>query len=300
MAQPGWYPDPSGRPAHFRYWDGSQWSAETTTNPSAQPPPGQSGPSGGTSSGGRSKVALAVVGAVLVLVLVVVLVIRNLVDDPGVTSAPPSPTSTVSAWDETSEPDPSPSQTPPPSPEPPPEEISCPEGTTGPPPNQPDDDRVSSTKLSFTQVAPYGAPMPKYALTWFHDTMSQSQSTEPGWESFFAVGDIEVQEYFDTPGNAATASMQCMINDNFFAEFSGRKDLTNQAIEVDGHPGWMISSEIRVDDPGLSVEGDVVTLIFVDDGREDRLSGYVGVVPIGDEERIAIADRVASSLRVGG
>ena len=298
MAQPGWYPDPSGRPAHFRYWDGSQWSAETTTNPAAQPPPGQSGPSGGTSSGGRSKVALAVVGAVLVLVLVVVLVIRNLVDDPGVTSTPPSPTSTVSAWDETSKPDPSP--TPPPSPKPPPEEVSCPQGMPGAPPDQPDSSRVASTTMSFARVADYGEPGPKYGLTWFHDTMAQSQVTEPNWESFFAVGDIEVQEHFDTPGNAATASMQCMINDNFFSNFTDRKDLKSEAIEISGHPGWIVSAEIRVDNPGLSVEGDVVTLIFVDDGRDDRLSGFVSTVPIGDEGRIAIADKVTSSLQVEG
>lgn len=313
MAQPGWYPDPSGRPAHFRYWDGSNWSAETTTNPSAQSPsgaspsqpqPGQSQQIQGgdrTRSGGRSKVVLAgVIAAGLVVVLIVVFAIRSLGDDPEISSAPPSPTSTVSAWDETSKPDPSPSPTPEQTPEPPPEEVSCPQGVPGAAPDQQDANRVSSTALSFAKIASYEEPRPKYGLTWFSETMSQSQTTEPGWESFFAVGDIEVQEYFDTPGNAATASMQCMINDNFFANFTDRKDLANQAIEVDGHPGWMVTSEIRVDNEGLSVEGDVVTLIFVDDGREDRLSGYVGVVPIGDEGRATISEKVAASLQVGG
>lgn len=241
-----------------------------------------------------------VVAIGLVLVLVLVFAIRGLFDDPEIASTPPSPTSTVSAWDETSKPDPSPSPTPEPTPEPPPEEVSCPQGVPGAAPDQPDANRVSSSALSFAKIDSYEEPRPKYGLTWFSETMSQSQSTEPGWESFFAVGDIEVQEYFDTPGNAATASMQCMINDNFFANFTDRKDLANEAIEVDGHPGWMVTSEIRVDNEGLSVEGDVVTLIFVDDGRKDRLSGYVGVVPIGDEERVAISEKVAASLQVGG
>ena len=29
----GWYPDPAGTAGRFRYWDGQQWSAETTDDP---------------------------------------------------------------------------------------------------------------------------------------------------------------------------------------------------------------------------------------------------------------------------
>ncbi|WP_169799292.1 DUF2510 domain-containing protein [Nocardioides jensenii] len=45
MSQPAWYPDPSGQPGSFRYWNGQSWSAETTTNPYDAPPAG-AGPSG--------------------------------------------------------------------------------------------------------------------------------------------------------------------------------------------------------------------------------------------------------------
>lgn len=43
MSSPGWYPDPSGQPNSFRYWDGQQWSQQTTSNPYV-PPPSQWGP----------------------------------------------------------------------------------------------------------------------------------------------------------------------------------------------------------------------------------------------------------------
>ena len=33
MAQPGWYPDSSGRMGHYRFWNGNAWSDVTTTTP---------------------------------------------------------------------------------------------------------------------------------------------------------------------------------------------------------------------------------------------------------------------------
>ena len=38
VSNAGWYPDPSGQPGQFRYWDGSGWSAETAVHPSGPPP----------------------------------------------------------------------------------------------------------------------------------------------------------------------------------------------------------------------------------------------------------------------
>ncbi|WP_235734340.1 DUF2510 domain-containing protein [Nocardioides alcanivorans] len=38
MSSPGWYPDPSGQPNSFRFWDGQAWSQQTTDNPYSPPP----------------------------------------------------------------------------------------------------------------------------------------------------------------------------------------------------------------------------------------------------------------------
>ena len=41
MAQPGWYPDSSGRMGHYRFWNGNAWSDVTpppTTSPKDLPP----------------------------------------------------------------------------------------------------------------------------------------------------------------------------------------------------------------------------------------------------------------------
>ena len=49
MQPAGWYPDPSGVPQQFRFWDGQSWTAAVTMDPNApfpgsQPPGPQGGP----------------------------------------------------------------------------------------------------------------------------------------------------------------------------------------------------------------------------------------------------------------
>ncbi len=38
MTNAGWYPDPGKQPGKFRYWDGTQWSAQLSDSPHAPPP----------------------------------------------------------------------------------------------------------------------------------------------------------------------------------------------------------------------------------------------------------------------
>jgi len=38
VTQAGWYPDPAGQPQTYRYWNGSAWSQETTSDPYGPPP----------------------------------------------------------------------------------------------------------------------------------------------------------------------------------------------------------------------------------------------------------------------
>ena len=50
-ATAGWYPDPGGGQGLYRYWDGQSWSAATTPNPAAAPPPPQGIVNPGSASG---------------------------------------------------------------------------------------------------------------------------------------------------------------------------------------------------------------------------------------------------------
>lgn len=288
MSTPGWYPDPGGEPGRYRYWDGTSWSAQTTGEPPSE-------------RRSRRWIGPLIGGLVVIVLLAIaaVVVIRDLTGSTRLTE--PVPSSTISAWDDSS---PIPTETPTPSPSPSPspsqqQEIACPDGQPDATANHPNDGRVHGGRLSFPRVASYGDPRPKYGLSWFYDVSAQSQRTEPGWESWFAVGEIAVDPGFEDPKKAAESSMQCAVNDNWFSQFESRTDIRNEKFTIDGHDGWILASEIRVGNPSLSVEGDVVTIVMINDGRDDRLSAYVGIVPIGDAPRNQLADETLAGLRVG-
>ncbi len=299
MSAPGWYPDPGGQPGRFRYWNGSGWSSQTSSRP-GQPAPGRS----------DSRRRLGVLATVIVLVVVLavagILVIRSAIGERPV--ADPAPESTVSAWDDsqptttptpTPSPSPSPSRTPSPSASPSGRSVPCPPGDPYASAGHPTDGRIYGGKLSFSRIESYEEPRPKGGLTWFFDVGSQSQTTEPGWESWFGVGEVATGPQFETPEQAANSSMQCAINRGWFSDFYDRKDIRDEQVTVDGHQGWILVAEVRVDKAGLSVEGDVATILIIDDGRDDRLSGYVSMVPIGDEPRGRVSAETYADLRVG-
>jgi hypothetical protein len=324
MSTAGWYPDPDGTPGRYRFWDGQSWSGATTDDPRTAPPGTGARRAAGSPSGSptdpnynparaaeqprRRRRGLIIIVAALLLLIIAsiggVIIWRG-----GDWGRAGSPGSTTSAWDDSSPtalpstPAPSPRPTPPPGrPSPPPStaagRVTCPAGDPSTRAQHPADGRVRGGRLSFPAVADYGEPQPRPRLSWFYDTASQLATTEPGWASSFTVGEVRRAGSFGTPQQAAGHTLQCMITGDGFEGFAGRKDLRNAALTIDGRPAWMIMAEIRVDRADISVDGDRAVVIFVDDGRRDRLSGFVGLVPLGDNGRIARLDAVIKSLRV--
>ena len=133
-AQPGWYPDPSGQPGSFRYWDGTRWT-DATTAEAARQGAGASGPEGSTAGSaariaggdapeGRRRTGWIVAGVVLVAIVVLIV---WLLQQPGGSGPRPNPrpgdtsSPTISAWDErtpSARPSPTPTPTPTPAPAP--------------------------------------------------------------------------------------------------------------------------------------------------------------------------------------
>lgn len=304
MSTAGWYPDPDGAPGRYRFWDGRSWSSATTDDPRTAPP--GTGAWRAADPPRRDRRGMIIFAAVLLL-LIITGIAGVIAGRTGSQAGPPEPS--ISAWDDSSptalpsSPTPSPSPAPSPSrPNPTPSRpggpVACPAGDPSGGPDHPADGRVRGGRLSFPTVAGYDPPRPRPRLSWFYDTSAQLQVTEPGWASSFTVGEVRRAGRFAAPRQAAGHTLQCMITGDGFAGFAGRKDLRNEAVTIDGRPAWMIMAEVRVDRDDISVEGDRVVVIFVDDGRKDRLSGFVGLVPLGDTRRIALLDTVIRGLRV--
>lgn len=138
------------------------------------------------------------------------------------------------------------------------------------------------------------------AFPFAESILVQYTEVSESWVAEYAVGGLPRDNGFDDPAETAEIIMQCLtMNDSVYRGFESRTDLANEAVTVDGKPGHSITSEIRVKDPEVSVEGDVTTVIVVDTGDPSTYGVFISAAPIGDPGRIADAEAVAGSIKVG-
>jgi len=323
VADSGWYPDPSGAPGRYRYWDGSHWSAETTDNPSTPPPSAGLGsadnqyqdqrdqqyggyPTGGQPSNKRRRAPLLIGGLALLVVLtvVIVMVVRMMSDRHDAVLDPDPPQSTVSGWNDSS---PLPTATPSPTASSSPTESAepqglqaCPDGEPSDRQPHPSDDRIYGGDLSFSPPSGYERDTGySTGFTWAYDTDGVSVTTEPGWASLMAVGYVKKADGFTTPKKTASLMMECIASSGYYLHFTGRKDIFSQQVTVDGHQGWAIRADIKVDDPSISVSGDVAEIMVLDTGTTGQLSFFGAFIPIGDQTREQKMDETIKTLQVG-
>lgn len=303
MSMPGWYPDPGGAQGQFRYWDGSQWSAQTTPNPTSGPPsPG--GPGGGPGGQQRKSPLGWIIGgvaAVLVLALAAWFLIPMLLggnkkdDDTTASSATP----TISAWNETASPTPS---SPPPSASPSQTEssggttVNCPVGSPNSRQSSSQSGKLVGGGLVVDQVP--GWKVDVVGISYAYDVDSQTDQVTPGWMSMIAVGALAVKDGFGTPKQSAEMAMQCMASSGFYDGFSKRTDTWSKEISVSGKKAWHLRSNIYVTGKE-PIEGDTIDVIVVDTGNSESLGFYMTAVTIGDSARQGLVDKATASLKVG-
>ena len=296
---PGWYPDPSGAPGRFRFWDGAQWGRDTTADPRSAPTPTIPSAVPNKRSDKGWIIGLAVLLGVT-LIAVVAFVIwgtRNPLGGGGATEDTNSSTPTVPGWDETSTP----------TPPPPPTKsggtmVACP--TTrqrGSTPQQ--SGKLTADTLQVDRIAGWedGGTVFNFA----YDEQGQFKTIYDigwqGWMSNIGVSLLSNKDGFVDPATAAEQVMECFTTSQYYQEFSGRTDLLSQAITVNGHPGWRIEAEIHVKSSWFPVEGDVTDVIVVDLGADkDHLGLFTSSYTIGDTEIQPLVDAARESLTVLG
>lgn len=263
MATNGWYPDPGGTPGRFRYWDGTNWSQETTSDPRTPPPAGPDATATKRRTDRGWVVALVVLAlATAIAVVVMVAVTGGL---PGSHTAASedtnSSTPTVSAWDETSTP----------TPPPPPTDIGgiwvdCPLSS-----GQGDTPQVSGRLTSGPLSVTYSS---RYSSDWygdfsmaydFHAVDRPIVGTD--YVSTIGLGLISYADGFTDLTTTANQAMQCWSMTYHPRDTAPEVLIPGEQISVSGHAAWHIEWHI-IYLMGEPIPGEILDVIVVDMGPQ--------------------------------
>ena len=247
-------------------------------------------------------IALAVA---LVLAIVVAVAVRAvLVIGEGVTPPPAAPASTQPSPDAVptslpptqapTEPDGSATPTPGDSTVP----AECALGDPAARQPHPSDGRIHGGGLSFPKTAGFTPTDQQSYFSWAYDIGGQDRAVEERWNSTYVVGALPTFEGFESPKQAAELVLECTVSSGLYEGFSGRTEVSSSSIVVDKRRGWAILSEVRVDNPDVSVPGDTLVVIVVDTGSPESLAMFWACVPIGDNAALQQLEAVAGQLQV--
>jgi len=293
MATKGWYPDPGGQFHCYRYWDGSEWSSETTSDPTRTPPPRPLQDSH-PNQGGRGWVVALVVLIVLTVVAVIVMLFATggLPNNSGhATEDNNSSKPTVSAWDETS----TPTQTPPP-----PDDnggvwVDCPDSTGVGNTPQPAG-RVAAAGLSFAIEPGYSTDEGFYfSMAYDFHGVGQSIPYGDGYWSSSAVGLISFADGFTDMRTTAQQAMQCWSMTYHPRDTDPDVLIGGEQMSISGHAAWHVRWHIiyTEDEP---IAGEILDVIIVDMGASaDYFGMFICCQPVNDPDFAQeIGDAIAS------
>ncbi|MFT8395047.1 DUF2510 domain-containing protein [Propionibacterium sp.] len=289
MPTAGWYPDPTGEPGRYRYWDGHSWTDATTVDPATTPAPAPMAARGD----GRHWGPIAVIATVVVAVAVVLF----LVFVPGQSSFRDAPVDTNtsrptgSQWDETSTPTPSPSAN---------QSLErCPVTKVNTTTPQTNSNVLRGGGLEVPKIK--GWQNDSFYLDWISDMQTATDQVYPGWIANQSVGALNTVDGFTDIRTSAHQTMDCFASSGYYIGYTGRKVLVDQQYSVDGHQAWHMQADVYVTLSSLpQVKGDVVDIIVVDIGNSDHLGIFLSSVNIGDQSRMSKMQSAISGLEVVG
>ncbi len=239
MNQPGWYPDPSGAPGRYRFWDGKGWSTSTSADPDTPAPPGPPR----RPQRVRTLVLVGLALVVLVVASVVVMVTERhpLLSGPGVIGTPTDP---------------------------------CPvdESAVDGPTDRPVDGRVHGGALSYPLLdGAWSAPRADDRVPFGRDVHLQTVElarTDANlvWYASVLVAELDAGAGFLSPEPGAQLVVRCLL-DSFYGNAEvERDDQVNEAMRVDGRDAWRIESRLGYRVPGISDTGELLIVVVVDVG----------------------------------
>ena len=288
MSAAGWYPDPSGVPGQYRYWDGQSWTQQVTTQLAptpVAPGPTQTSPYGlggiggptGRKAGTGRKWLIALIAVGVALIVVIVLTVRALggigSGMPGIPGGQPS-------------------------------ENVCPtpQADSSPVP-QPNDGRVHGGPLSYPKLpAPWGEPTPADKDVPFgRDVQQQFVQTETtsklNWGAAVMVGELVAGDGFYAPKDGAEVVLRCVTGTFYGDAEVTRHDTKSQAMSVDGHDAWIMESDLSFSIPELQATNELLTVVIIDLGN-GTAGLFASSVPGNASQYNAPARSALKGLRV--
>ncbi|MEI4272056.1 DUF2510 domain-containing protein [Klenkia sp. LSe6-5] len=280
-APPGYYPDPDGLPGMVRWWDGSAWSdVATPAGPGVMTATGEAvhrpsapawQPARPARSGSRTSwVVGGVVVAVVVLVVAVVLgTSGRQAPDPGPTDVAGPPVA----------------------------------GPTFAPGTVQIVDQAAGIAYPFLGDGwyqyPFGAPLETTEVTGQYFV---TQDTIPDGGEFIAqVTSGPVAEGYGWAGTATlgttTATLAESVRANYYPGPNDRDVLRDEAVTVDGAPGWVYEFTLSWDAAGYDATGERAALLLVDVGRAAPALLYLSI-PNTHAELHGVIDRVIGAVEV--
>ena len=162
-------------------------------------------------------------------------------------------------------------------------------------------DRISAGGLSAPSLKDHGYvayPNIASALTFVNDLMATSKVVTTNWISTLVVAGVS-REGFSSPENAARTLMVCTAEaPQMYQNPTALDELSATPVTVDGHRGFSITENIKVDEPGLKYAGDTVQIVVVDTGDAHHYGLFLMAVPIDDKPLLALQKSAAEQLHV--
>ena len=276
MAKPGWYPDPEGRPGHYRHWDGARWGVSTTRAPGAPDP---------------TKPNLSLVPVIVVIGLVVIaLTAWGLVRLPplsGLTDATthssPLPVQDDGPIRSTPAGLPSPSPL-----------VDCPTVTPTAAAGA-GRDRVVATGGGLAFDIPTGWEPSAYTVSRVLTDQAGAVRASPdggSWISFLAVGEVGDLDGFGDIASAAHHVVDCHVTGGSFSGYDSHTVLESRATTVGGQDAWQVrvhATSTRAPGGGATFEA-----IAVDTGDADLSVFWGGIVDADPTGSDGLTTAVAS------
>jgi hypothetical protein len=284
VTQAGWFPDPGGQRGMYRYWDGSSWTQQLSPDPGKQP----------GKDGNNLPLIIGAVVIVVVLAVVAFLTLPRLFGDPDDPTRPtgPEPTPTVSAWDETTKPSPTPTRPTPTRPSPPETSLPCPKYTEAVV-----DGRLYGGGLSVAVIDnPRWGINPVRTIPWAIRATGLEKQITDDWVSEVVLAGVQPRSLTENLESQAKAIAED-ARLRFYRGDDARLSIKASASSTTGGlPSWTMRFEVRVDNRGPNIPGDVVDLIVVQ--HSGGRSALMTFATIGDTETQAQVDGSRNSVRV--